>query len=1339
MKQLLRFKTFLIMAVLAMIGTSAWGADETFTFSGLGYSDAADVTTVNGTNCAITFAKGTNSNAPKYYTRGTAIRAYGGNTFTVSSTTKTIAKIEITFGSSDGSNAITTDVDTYSNGTWEGNASSVTFTIGGTTGNRRLAAIAVTYAAGGETPMLEESDLLLTGTTALTFDLYNNNAAQVINYTTSSTGAVTVTENDYVSAVVADGTITVTPMKKTRGDVEITVNQAKDDTYKAGSATFTVNIKDSTPVGDVAEETIKISELSGYSTNGTEMGKIEGKAVTLTWSKGTNSNAPKAYGTGSEVRFYKGNTITFTASKAIAKIEFTYSSGYNGSNFTANTGSVNEGIWTGNATEVTLTNGASDNTQIRFTAIKITYADESDTRVATTTTFPQASYTIDLGDAFDAPTATVKAGEDVVAGATVTYSGNNDALAAVDATTGALTFVDGATGEIKVTATYEGDETNYKGSTGSYTLTVTAPAVVFTSLKDLQDNVTSTSQDFTLQMTDVYVTAVKNSNAWITDGTYGALIYTSGHGLTAGQKLNGTLSAKYVLYRGQTEITDFSTTGLTITEEAFTPVDVADLSILSAANQSLLVTLKNVTYNGSKLSDGTNTITPYTTFMSSLGLESGKTYNVTGIVVLYDTTLEIAPRTEADIVEVGAPVVASIAVDPNVVNATSSETDGTIAVTYNNITTVFSEVKFYEADGTTEATYDWLEAEINTANNIDYLIGANTGEARTAYMKVYALDDDANDVYSELITINQAAYVAPAATTINLTKTLVFNTDCGLTSGGYTVNDELTILSGTFEGDDSATRFDGFVIKDAYINSESIQMKASSGSITFPDIESEHGFDVTVAYKKNDAIVYINGEATTEASEGVAALKIATGTKYCQITSITLTPKTSATPVTVAAPTFSVAAGEVEAGTEVTITSAEGTVISYTTDDTDPAESSTATVTDANTATVIVNEAMTIRAIALDSEANESEEASATYTIKAEVVGTKYYKVTSTDELEEGVNYLLVYEGVLGEGAAAYGGLNSYTTNSYGKSIALKNIDSNVVTITDEAVVPVRLFSHSENGSKWSMRDANGWLAAINGNNNLHGNKTEEDAIWTFDFSAEAGKQIFHEFSASEVRYLQYNTSSPRFAGYTGNQSAVCLYKEKAYNVTVSTVGYATLYYGETNLVVPEGVEAYTYKVTDGKLDESYLYEANEVIPAGTGVVLKANAGEYKFVVTTEVGFEDPDNLLRGSDVAVTTEGPAAGDYLFYLLGVVDSKVGFYWGKEDGAAFTSGAHKAYLAVPAEQAAGVRGFTFDGTTVGISTIGVQMPEGEAYDLQGRRVQQFQKGGLYIVGGKKLLAK
>ena len=101
-----------------------------------------------------------------------------------------------------------------------------------------------------------------------------------------------------------------------------------------------------------------------------------------------------------------------------------------------------------------------------------------------------------------------------------------------------------------------------------------------------------------------------------------------------------------------------------------------------------------------------------------------------------------------------------ITVENTEVSVVAEETEDEIEVTYQNFTEVVADVQFYEADGTTEATYDWIDAEINNDNNVYYTVSANTGNERTAYLKVYALVDNSY-VYSDLITITQAKYVAP--------------------------------------------------------------------------------------------------------------------------------------------------------------------------------------------------------------------------------------------------------------------------------------------------------------------------------------------------------------------------------------------------------------------------------------------------------------------------------------------------------------------------------------------------------------------------------------------------
>ncbi|MBO5630464.1 MAG: Ig-like domain-containing protein [Aeriscardovia sp.] len=82
------------------------------------------------------------------------------------------------------------------------------------------------------------------------------------------------------------------------------------------------------------------------------------------------------------------------------------------------------------------------------------------------------------------------------------------------------------------------------------------------------------------------------------------------------------------------------------------------------------------------------------------------------------------------------------------------------------------------------------------------------------------------------------------------------------------------------------------------------------------------------------------------------------------------------TTLTLAAPTFSLAAGEVEKGTVVTISAEEGATLKYTVGE-------VAMTSESNTATVAINEDVTIKAVAVK-DGVESEEVSAAYTVKAE-------------------------------------------------------------------------------------------------------------------------------------------------------------------------------------------------------------------------------------------------------------------------------------------------------------------------------------------------------------------
>lgn len=147
---------------------------------------------------------------------------------------------------------------------------------------------------------------------------------------------------------------------------------------------------------------------------------------------------------------------------------------------------------------------------------------------------------------------------------------------------------------------------------------------------------------------------------------------------------------------------------------------------------------------------------PINTDFTSL---NGKTVTVTGYFVGVSSSKYY--NTMLGSIEEVVSNEPSITVEPATINAPFAGAEGTLTVTYENITIVAADVYFCNAAGT-EATYDWVTASVNeTTNNVDYLIEENEGEARTAYLKVWAYDDDLNEVYSDIVTINQAEYVAP--------------------------------------------------------------------------------------------------------------------------------------------------------------------------------------------------------------------------------------------------------------------------------------------------------------------------------------------------------------------------------------------------------------------------------------------------------------------------------------------------------------------------------------------------------------------------------------------------
>lgn len=198
----------------------------------------------------------------------------------------------------------------------------------------------------------------------------------------------------------------------------------------------------------------------------------------------------------------------------------------------------------------------------------------------------------------------------------------------------------------------------------------------------------------------------------------------------------------------------------------------------------------------------------------------------------------------------------------------------------------------------------------------------------------------------------------------------------------------------------------------------------------------------------------------------------------------------------------------------------------------------------------------------------------------------------------------------------------------------------------------------------------------------------------------------------------------------------------------ITEAGYGT-YYSSKAYTMPKGVKGYTITGNEGtSLVMNEAYAAGDVVPAKTALVVEGAANKYYTLVAESTELTPADNKLHGSDEAETTYVDGT-DVKYYKLSYNNegNNLGFYWGSENGAAFTNGAHKAYLALNSETLLSQsRGFSLadlaHGVTTGINTTVKSATQSNfIYDLNGRRINSLNGAakGVYIMNGQKVLVK
>ena len=345
----------------------------------------------------------------------------------------------------------------------------------------------------------------------------------------------------------------------------------------------------------------------------------------------------------------------------------------------------------------------------------------------------------------------------------------------------------------------------------------------------------------------------------------------------------------------------------------------------------------------------------------------------------------------------------------------------------------------------------------------------------------------------------------------------------------------------------------------------------------------------------------------------------------------------------------------------------------------------------------------------------------------------RYKKVTATEELMDGGQYIIVCEDLnLAKGPGKETG-----------SVEV-NIVGGMIVPTESAALGVYTLKAMVGG--YALKFGESDYLCSEGAKETGFSSKDTPVAWTV--TIDKNGNAFIQCSESDSRQILFSgTNCKNYASSNVGYNKVQLY-QKVYPLTVSsaTGGYATFYNEEEAYKMPEGLKGYAVtKAENGTyITRKTAYKAGATVPAKTPLLIIGQADSYYPAVVSGTGVEAyaGSNLLEGArDANGYTSYANDGSVYYYKLGLnAEKQLGFYWGAADGAAFQmKKATTAYLAIPQAMANGANALFFDfGPETGINEIQTEQADKAIFDLSGRRVKKATKG-FYIVGGKKVLVK
>ena len=360
------------------------------------------------------------------------------------------------------------------------------------------------------------------------------------------------------------------------------------------------------------------------------------------------------------------------------------------------------------------------------------------------------------------------------------------------------------------------------------------------------------------------------------------------------------------------------------------------------------------------------------------------------------------------------------------------------------------------------------------------------------------------------------------------------------------------------------------------------------------------------------------------------------------------------------------------------------------------------------------------------------------YAMFEAVAGEYSYRLVEADQADWRGDYLIAYSSTIFADGRVGG------TDGLGKSDQQVNPETNLsgkvvdAEWGDNYNVTIVAKNDNDLSAGYLMKTKDGKYNYQTSNNNGLSTTTSKSTAADYPLSITFNSSSDIAIAISAGAVFHYNESGFFRFYKDGGQKKVYLYKRSqdaapAYSlgltesITVTAAGYATFVSDyDLDYTSVSGLKAYKATVSG----ENITFTKVTTVPAGEGVLIKADAGNYSIPVTTGVAAwaADDNAFVRGTGAAVASQD---GSVYNYVLSKHNDEVGFY----PASGKTVGSDKAYISTTIDAARLT--IAFDDETTGISSALMNSEKvNGVYNLNGQRVNKAQKG-LYIINGKKVI--